>query len=317
MTGQHLPYSGFPFPVPDPLIPRAAQGPARHDRCGPLAGAGLPKMPALPENARSGPVLAGAGIERGAMQSSQHAGTVVPARRAGTGSVRFGDRDVAGLVLCAEQYGAPYDLLAAALGVTVERLRGIVARWRKAGLAQTGTLMTGPAWCWLSPAGMKATGLGYPAARPSLGRLEHIRAVLAVRLWLETGGAYLDGRAWWRSERRIRAATKGPATGVHLPDAEIHWPDLDGAPYAGQIWAIEAELTPKPLARTAGIMTNLLGRTSDYGPGEVPARTPRYAHVVYFTSRAAGPVVNRAVSVLPAPMAGRIVVRDLPEGAGG
>ena len=49
--------------------------------------------------------------------------------------------------------------------VTVERLRGIVARWRKAGLAQTGTLMSGPAWCWLSAAGMKATGLGYPAAR--------------------------------------------------------------------------------------------------------------------------------------------------------
>ena len=149
-----------------------------------------------------------------------------------------------------------------------------MARWRKAGYAQTGTLATGPAWCWLTSAGMKATGLGYPATRPSLGRLAHIRAVLAVRLWLETGYAYQAGQAWWRSERRIRAATGGPASGVHLPDAEIHWPSLDGSPYAGQIWAIEAELTAKPLARTAGIMQNLLARTSDYGP-QLPARPGR------------------------------------------
>ena len=73
-----------------------------------------------------------------------------------------------------------------------------MARWRKSGYAQTGTLATGPAWCWLTAAGMKATGLGYPATRPSLGRLAHIRAVLAVRLWLESGEAYQAGQAWWR-----------------------------------------------------------------------------------------------------------------------
>jgi hypothetical protein len=58
-------------------------------------------------------------------------------------------RDIDGLVLCAEHFGAPYDLLAAALMVRPARLRGIVARWRRAGFA--------------------ATGLGYPATHPGSG----------------------------------------------------------------------------------------------------------------------------------------------------
>ncbi len=37
------------------------------------------------------------------------------ARRADYGAVHLGRRDIDGLILCAEHYGAPYDLLAAAL----------------------------------------------------------------------------------------------------------------------------------------------------------------------------------------------------------
>ena len=33
------------------------------------------------------------------------------ARRSDAGTVRLSERDVAGLLLCGEQYGAPYDLL--------------------------------------------------------------------------------------------------------------------------------------------------------------------------------------------------------------
>ena len=105
-------------------------------------------------------------------------------RRSDYGVVRLGQRDIDGLILCAEHYGAPYDLLAAALGAQPARLRGITARWRRAGYAATGRLGPGPAWCWLTPAGMTAAGFGYPATRPSLARLAHIRAVLAARLWL-------------------------------------------------------------------------------------------------------------------------------------
>jgi hypothetical protein len=245
----------------------------------------------------------------------QPGGRALAVRRADAGTVRLTGRDITGLMLCGDQYGAPADLLAAALGVRPDRLRGIVARWRHAGYAETGTLGPGPAWCWLTPAGMKQTGLGYPATRPALGRLAHIRAVLAVRLWLAAGEVYQEGRAWWRSERRIRAAIGGRVGATHLPDAEIHWPSLDRSPYAGQVWAIEAELTPKPLARTVAIIRGLLTRTSDYGPDAAGSRTARYAQIVYLAAPAAVPVVTRAIGTLPAPLQTRVVVRDLPEGA--
>ena len=117
-----------------------------------------------------------------------------------------------------------------------DRLRGIVARWRTAGYVATGRLGAGPAWCWLTRVGLAMTGQPYTHARPAAARLAHVRAVLAVRLSLEASPAYQDGRAWWRSERRIRAAIGGRATG-HVPDAEVSWPDLPTSPYPGECWA--------------------------------------------------------------------------------
>jgi hypothetical protein len=221
-------------------------------------------------------------------------------RRADYGQVRLGRRDIDGLILCAEHYGAPYDLLAAALAAQPARLRAITARWRRAGFAATGRLGPGPAWCWLTPAGMAAAGLGYPAARPALARLAHYRAVLAARLWLQAAPAWSQGYAWWHSERRLRAAQPVPARAGHLPDAEIHWPSLPGSPYAGQVWAVEVELTPKPLARTTRIMGGLLA-----GPA-------RYTQVLYLTAPPARPVVTRAAGTFPGDQQARIVVRDLP-----
>jgi hypothetical protein len=149
---------------------------------------------------------------------------------------------------------------------------------------------------------MAATGLGYPASRPALARLAHHRAVLAARLWLAAAPAWTQGHAWWHSERRLRAAQPVPARAGHLPDAEVHWPSIDTSPYTGQIWAIEVELTPKPLPRTARIMTGLLA----------PAR---YAQVIYLAAPAARPVVTRAAEAIPAGHAARIVIRDLPPDA--
>jgi hypothetical protein len=220
-------------------------------------------------------------------------------RRSDYGTVRLGRRDTSGLIMCAEHYGAPYDLLASALGAQPARLRGIVARWRRAGLAATGRLEAGPAWCWLTPAGMDATGLGYPASRPALARLAHIRAVLAARLWLQAAPAWTQGYAWWHSERRLRAGAAVPARAGHLPDAEVHWPSIEASPYAGQVWAVEVELTPKPLPRTVQIMTGLLS----------PAR---YAQVIYLTAPPARPVVTRSAESVSADQRSRIVIRDLP-----
>jgi hypothetical protein len=240
------------------------------------------------------------------------AGTVPPGRRADAGRVRLGGRDVAGLLLCGEMYGAPYDLLAAFLGVREDRARGIVARWRKAGYAQTARLGPGPAWCWLTRPGLSVTGLGYAPTRPALGRLTHIRAVLAVRLSLEDSEAYRQGRRWWRSERRIRAAIGGRVGTGHVPDAEVSWPDVPGSAYPGECWAIEAELTPKPLARTTAIMAGLLARAADYQPGARPGSGPRYDRVVYLASPAARAVVDRAAAGLPPALRARLTARDLP-----
>jgi hypothetical protein len=243
------------------------------------------------------------------------AATGTSARRADAGSVRLGERDVAGLLLCGEMYGAPYDLLAAFLGVRPDRLRGVVARWRRVGYAATGRLGPGPAWCWLTRSGLAVTGQRYAPGKPALGRLAHIRAVLAIRLSLQDSPAFRDGRAWWRSERRIRAAAGGKVGTGHVPDAEVSWPDVPGSGYAGECWAVEAELTAKPLARTAAIMAGLLARTVDYQPGAPPGPGPRYDRVVYLASPAARSVVGRAAAVLPPGQRSRLVVRDLPAGA--
>jgi hypothetical protein len=79
----------------------------------------------------------------------------------------------------------------------------------------------------------------------------------------------------------------------------VHWPSLDASPYAGQVWAVEVELTLKPLPRTARIMGGLL----------TPAR---YAQVIYLTAPAARAVLTRAAAGLPPAQQSRIVIRDLP-----
>ena len=231
-------------------------------------------------------------------------GTATPAaasrrRRVDAGVVQLSQRDIDGLLLCGEHFGAPFDLLATALGVEPERLSTLTARWRRAGFAATGRLGPGPKWCWLTRDGMTATGLGFRAGPPALARLAHVRAILAARLWMEASPAWRDGRPWWHSERRLLAGRPAADRAEHLPDAEIHWPSLDGSPYAGQIWAIEVELTPKSAGRTTRIMTGLLAPM-------------QYALVVYLTAARARPVVTRAAGSLPPGEQSRLVVRDLP-----
>jgi hypothetical protein len=246
------------------------------------------------------------------------AGRRVPAAgRADAGGVRLTGRDVAGLVWCGEMYGVRADLLASLLGVSGDVVRQLHVRWRRAGLAETGRLGPGPVWCWLSRAGLDACGLPYSAYRPPLGRLAHVDAVGRVRLALETWGVYEGAGARWRSERRLRYRLGGAAgRRGHVPDGEVLWPDT--APdFAGQVWCVEAELTPKTAERTAGIMGELLSRVSDYGEDERTARPGglRYARVLYACSPAAVGVAERARGLLPGSQAGRVEVRSLPAGA--
>ena len=126
-------------------------------------------------------------------------------RRVDAGVVQLSQRDIDGLLLCGEHFGAPFDLLATALRVEPERLSALTARWRRAGFAATGRLGPGPKWCWLTRDGMAATGLGFRAGPPALGRLAHLRAILAARLWMEASPAWREGQPWWHSERRLQA----------------------------------------------------------------------------------------------------------------
>jgi hypothetical protein len=231
---------------------------------------------------------------------AQHTGTAgKQTRRADAGVLQITQRDINGFVLCAEHQGLPFDLLASALRTSQSAVKLLVYRWRRAGYVATARLGPGPWWCWLTKEGMSATGLRYPTGRPPLSRLAHIRAVMAARLWLSSGPVWQQGQAWWQSERRLRAGRPRNAVG-HVPDAEIHWPSIEGSPYAGQVWAIEVELTPKTLPRTTGIMTEMLAGTG-------------YASVVYLTSPAANRVVTSAAARLGAADQARLAVRGLPE----
>ena len=236
--------------------------------------------------------------------------------------VPAGAGDADGLLLVAEMYGVQLDQLAAALQVSPRRAAALAARWTAGRQAEAARLGPGPRWVWLTRAGLATCGLPYAAAPPALPRLAHLRAVTAVRLALEAVPGYREAGAHWRSERRLRARLGGRlGMREHLPDAEVHWPDAaqpgtGGTPaWAGECWAIEAELTPKTVTRTTGIMAELLTRTGDYGcPAaevRVPGRPPRHARVIYLCSPAAAGTVRRARDALGTDGA-RIEIRGLP-----
>lgn len=224
--------------------------------------------------------------------------------------------DAAGLVFIAEMYGVQLDQLAELLSLTSRQARALTTRWSNAGVAESGVLSTGPPWTWLTRQGLRTCGLRYPQAPPALSRLAHIRAVTAVRLALAATPEYCTGDAHWRSERHLRARGR-PGRHEHVPDAEVHWPDT-GLPWGGECWAIEAEVTPKTVARTTAIMRALLARTGDYGcpaaEAHVPGDPPRHSRAVYLCSPAAAGVVVRARTALGSP-GDRIEVRPLPASA--
>jgi hypothetical protein len=230
-------------------------------------------------------------------------------------------RDASALVFAADMYGVQLDQLAALIaagdadGDGDKAARAAAARWKSLGYAETARLGPGQPWLWVTRAGLAACGLGYTATRPGLSRLAHIRAVTAVRLALEATAGYRAARAFWRGERRIRAR-HGIGVRQHLPDGEVHWPDGAPVAWAGECWAVEAELTPKTVARTTDIMREILSRTGDYGgpaaEAAVPGRPPRHARALYVCSPAALATVLRARAALGPRLAGRIEVRDLP-----
>jgi hypothetical protein len=227
--------------------------------------------------------------------------------------------DTAGLLFAAEMYGLQLDHLAAVLGTSEARARRVVTGWRARGHAESARLGPGPPWVWLTRDGLAACGLPYAAAPPALSRLAHLRAVVAIRLALEGAPGYAAAGGYWRSERRLRSRMGG-RVGLreHVPDGEVHWPADAAVPWAGECWAMEAELTPKTTRRTVVIMREALTRTGDYGCAAAGVRVtgepPRHARVVYVCAPAARRTVTRAREELGA-LASRVEIRLLPSGA--
>jgi hypothetical protein len=223
------------------------------------------------------------------------------------------------LLFAGEMYGIQLDQLAVVLGTSQARARAIAGGWRGRRLAESARLGPGATWVWLTRTGLASCGLPYSAVPPALGRLAHIRAVTAVRLALESVPAYRAAGAYWRGERRLRA--RGGRVGLreHFPDGEVHWPsDAGNISWAGECWAVEAELTRKTVSRTTAIMRELLTRTGDYGgpaaEARVPGRAPRHARALYVCAPAALATVARARDALGSAGA-RIEIRSLPPSA--
>jgi hypothetical protein len=238
---------------------------------------------------------------------------------AGPRSAVLAVAEPAALIFTGEMYGVQADQLATVLDASPRRTAAVVSRWRADGLADAASLGPGPRWIWLTRAGLVACGLPYRASAPGLSRLEHLRAVTAIRLALEATPQFASAQAHWRSERRIRARIGGRiGLREHVPDGEVHWPDVADVAWAGECWAIEAELTPKTVARTTAIMREILTRTGDYGcvaaEVRIPGRSPRHTRAVYLCSPAAAGTVARARHALGT-LGARVEIRPLPESA--
>jgi hypothetical protein len=258
----------------------------------------------------------GEGPAAGRGRADEPAASAAAGPRSPRGGRGLAVRDAGALIFAADMYGVQFDQLALLTGGE-RAARAAAARWRGLGYAESARLGPGASWLWVTRSGLTACGRSYSAAPPALSRLAHIRAVAACRLALEATSGYRAAGAFWRCERRIRSR-HGVGVRQHLPDAEVHWPD--GAPvgWAGECWAVEAELSPKTAARTTAIMRELLARTGDYGcPAAevtVPGRPPRHARVLYLCSAAALGTVLRSRDSL-GQLAARVEVRDLPPGA--
>jgi hypothetical protein len=236
-------------------------------------------------------------------------------RRRDAGSVRYGPRDLVGMSWCATQGAMRIDQLAQLFSqidersVSVDAARKSIGRWIDRGWATSRTLLQGqPPFVWLTPAGMRVSGLDFPSEEPALSTLAHNADVTAIRLTIQT--AYPNGIRW-RSERSMRAVlpprTRGKGS-PHLPDGEIIFPD-------GQIVAVERERVAKTIERTRNIQMGLLTRKFDYDATSdaiVGSLSPRYCSVHYYASDEALSVVQKAGASLPGDLASRLQIVRWP-----
>ena len=248
----------------------------------------------------------------------------VPQSQSGRGALSEPDAALLGFV--AEMYAVQMDQLAVLLASPAEPTRSdaaaareLVARWRAAGLVESEQLTLGEPWVWATRKGLDACGLRTKVTRPAARFLRHTHAVTDVRLAIQQAPAFGEGGGWWRAERSMLTELEFPGRPEHVPDGEVYWPASTGSPSAGQVLAVEVEISRKSVVRTAAIMREVLARIGDYGTPATASSQPRvalrYSSVVYVCSPASVKNVLEARAEVGFPLAARIQVFDLPESA--
>lgn len=182
-------------------------------------------------------------------------------RRIDAGVIRATERDVRGMAWVVEMAAMPFDLLQRVLGAgSYSVLQNVVSRWRRAGWARTARLGPGPQWCWATRDGIRRFGRHeYAEREPNAGRLEHLRAVVEFRMWIEDRRR--DDDPEWVSERELRweqGTRRGSdAARLRLPDGVVQWTASNGARVSA---AVEVELSPKPFELVRDNMANGLAQ---------------------------------------------------------
>ena len=163
--------------------------------------------------------------------------------------VQLTERDLEVLAWIADQYAVRTDVIRWLLGsgtpLSDSRARAVVARWQRAGVAESRRFFAGaPHVVWLTRAGTALVRPGWRTQPPTLSMLAHHHAVSQVRLAIERRGHGTD----WVCERVLY---KQRAT----PDA--HVPDGMFRSSRGPVTAVEVELTLKAADRLRDIVRDL------------------------------------------------------------
>jgi hypothetical protein len=166
---------------------------------------------------------------------------------------------MAALTVLAEMYGAPLDVVAEMLGVSLNRAYRIAAKWEAARMISDKRLRPVPGPSWIFPTKSSAEALLGRSVRywvPTPKMVAHTKAVLQLRLALT--GLDLDR---WISERSMRAEVGLVKAGQPRP--HIH--DGRYLTSSGELWAVEVELTAKSAtaARSSVAQALVVARRAD------------------------------------------------------
>lgn len=205
---------------------------------------------------------------------------------------RIGPQQMTVLTILAEMYGAPLDVVARMLGVSMPNTYRHVDRWRKAKLVSGLKVrpVPGPTWVFPTRSAVEALiGISPQYWTPTPKMAAHTQTVLEVRLAL-TG---LDLERWI-CERRLRSEVGRVKVGQSRP--HIH----DGRYYddQGRLWAVEVELTAKnaAAAKIAVAKAKQAAGKADCAGVLYFCRTPEIRNVItsaaHSTTDIAGPAIR-------------------------